>query len=458
MSDLKGNILIVDDDVDVLVALKLLLKRHGAAVYTETDPERIPGRLRDDRFDIILLDMNFTQDTATGREGFIWLDRILKIDPSAVVILITAFGDVDMAVRAIKEGAVDFIVKPWHNEKLVATVHSAMQLSSSRTELEKLRNRQQLLSADLDHGYEQLIGTSPAMLEVFSLIEKVAATDADVLILGENGTGKELVARALHRKSGRSGEVFVSVDIGSLTESLFESELFGYVKGAFTDAKRDRAGRFEAASGGTLFLDEIGNITPAQQSRLLRVLENRKVTRVGSNTSRDIDIRLICATNLPIMDMVSSGEFRQDLLYRINTVEILLPPLRDRLEDIPMLAEHFLQVYRKKYRRPKAVLTAATVNRLKKYHWPGNVRELQHAIERAVILCDASTLKPTDFFFATPEKHEDQLGIDSYNLEDLERRMIMKAINLHGGNIQAAARELGLTRPSLYRRMEKYGI
>ncbi len=458
MGELNGNILVAEDDEDILIALRMLLKRHGARVHTEPNPENIPSRLNDVKYNVILLCMNFTQDTATGKEGFFWLEKILNLDPSAVVILITAYGDVEMAVRAIKAGAVDFVTKPWQNEKLIATVNSALKLSSSRAEVETLRSRQKMLIDDLSHGHQDILGFSSAMMKVFSVIEKVAGTDADVLILGENGTGKELVARAIHRQSRRKNEAFITVDVGSLTESLFESELFGYVKGAFTDAKQDRPGRFEAASGGSIFLDEIGNVSSYQQSKLLRVLESRHITRLGSNASRPIDVRLICATNMLLNKMVASGEFRQDLLYRINTVEIPLPPLRERKEDIGVLSEHFLAIYAKKYRRDKLRLPKSTIQRLERYHWPGNVRELRHAIERAVIMADGDRLEPADFFFAPSDSSDDVLRLDNLNLEDVERKVVLKAMKRYGGNILHAAKELGLTRPSLYRRIEKYGL
>ncbi|MCB0302392.1 MAG: sigma-54-dependent Fis family transcriptional regulator [Calditrichaeota bacterium] len=458
MSKTLGKILIVDDDEDVLLAARLLLKKHAALVHTEKNPRALPALLRNESYDVILLDMNFTRDVTSGREGFHWLNEVLAIDPSAVVILITAYGDVDLAVRAIKEGATDFVLKPWQNEKLLATLSTAMKLRSSRREVDELRSRQALLSADLDQPFSELVGSCPSMQQVFATIRKVAATDANVLILGENGTGKELVARELHRQSRRSQEVFISVDMGAISETLFESELFGHIKGAFTGAKEDRPGRFEIADGGTLFLDEIGNLSMPLQAKILTVIQSRKVTRVGANQARDIDIRLICATNLPILEMVAQKEFRQDLLYRINTVEIHLPPLRERQEDIPLLADHFLRVYATKYRKPPLRLNAATLGKLQKYHWPGNVRELQHAIERAIIMSDTPVLQPGDFFFSSADSGEDSLFFENYNLEEVEKLVIRKAITKHAGNISQAARELGLTRASLYRRLEKYGL
>ena len=458
MSKKFGKILVVDDDEDVLLAARLFLKQHVALVHTEKDPERIPGLLKNESYDVILLDMNFTKDATSGHEGFHWLDKILESDPSAVVVLITAYGDVEMAVRAIKAGATDFVLKPWRNEKLLATLSAAMHLRQSRREVNDLRLRQQQLSADLDQHFQDFIGVCPAMQHVFAAIGKVAKTDANVLILGENGTGKELVARALHRQSNRANEVFISVDMGALTETLFESELFGHVKGAFTDAKEDRAGRFEIASGGTLFLDEIGNLSLPLQAKLLTVLENRQVTRLGSNKPHPVDIRLICATNRPIHEMATQETFRQDLLYRMNTVEIPLPPLRERIGDIPLLVDHFLRIYGKKYGKPPRRVHAAALKKLEKYHWPGNVRELRHAIERAVIMSDSQVLQPSDFFFAAPEAREEGLVFEQYNLEEVEKTVIRKALSKHGGNVSQAAKELGLTRTSLYRRLERYGL
>jgi two-component system response regulator HydG len=453
-----GRVLIVDDDEDVLQAARLFLKQHLSTVRTETDPQRIPEHLASQDFDCILLDMNFTRDVSSGQEGFHWLSRILSIDPAAVVILITAFGDVDMAVRAIKEGATDFVLKPWQNEKLLATILAGISLRKSRTEAANLRNRGEQLSADLDRKFRDFVGVSEAMTEVFDTIEKVAGTDANVLILGENGTGKELVAREIHRQSLRSAEVFISVDMGAITATLFESELFGHTKGAFTDAKEERAGRFEIASGGTIFLDEIGNLPLPLQAKLLSVIENRTVTRIGANAAFPIDIRLICATNMPIYDLVAENRFRQDLLYRINTVEIRIPPLRDRLNDIPLLANHFLGIYSRKYGKDIKDVQPATIKRLQKYGWPGNVRELQHTVERAVIMSNSNRLKPDDFFLASSHTKKGSLMFDSFNLIDVEKEVIRKALGKHAGNVSRAAEELGLTRASLYRRMQKHDL
>ena len=458
MNKKAGRILVIDDDEDILQAVHLLLKQHVAQIHTEKKPDAIPTLLNNTSYDVIFLDMNFAKGATSGQEGFDWLNKILEIDPYAVVILITAFGDVEMAVRAIKEGATDFILKPWHNERLIATLSAAMNLRKSRIEANNLRSRQKQLIADLDQPFHDFIGQSPPMQEVFSVIQKVAKTDANVLILGENGTGKELVARELHRQSSRAEEVFISVDMGALSETLFESELFGHVKGAFTDAREDRAGRFEIASGGTLFLDEVGSLPLTLQAKLLNVLESRKVIRLGSNKPIPIDVRLICATNMPIYEMVSQNKFRQDLLYRINTIEIRLPPLRERTEDIPILVDHFLKIYSKKYHKPLKRMSSATMKRLEKYHWPGNVRELRHAIERSVIMSESGVLQPSDFFFPAQVTKGYGMIFEDYNLEEIEKLIINKAINKHGGNITQAAKELGLSRASLYRRLEKHGL
>ncbi len=453
-----GKVLIVDDDKDVLTAAQLLLKRHIGQVLTESDPQRLPEILHRENPDAILLDMNFTRDASSGQEGFHWLGRILEIDPQAVVVLITAYGDAELAVRAIKSGATDFILKPWQNEKLVATVTAALQLRASRLEVKQLRSRQRQLSADLDQPFHNMIGNSAGMREVFQTIRKVAGTDANVLILGENGTGKELVARAIHRHSARSQEVFISVDMGSISETLFESELFGYVKGAFTDARRDHAGRFETASSGTLFLDEIGNLRKALQSKLLAALENREITRVGSNTPRPIDIRLICATNRPLPELVAEERFRQDLFYRINTVAITLPPLRERPEDIPQLLEHFVAQYSRKYDRPGRRISSAAQSRLEQYHWPGNVRELQHVVERAVILGDGETLTPEDFPLTAAEPMAGDLDLNSFDLDEIEKTVVRQVLARCNGNVSSAANMLGITRTSLYRRIKKHAL
>lgn len=459
-----GRVLVVDDDEDVLSAAKLMLKRHVAQVDTEKNPNALPTLLKNQPYDVILLDMNFTKDLSSGREGFVWLEKILEIDPAAVVILITAYGDVEMAVRAIKQGATDFVVKPWNNEKLLATVYAALKLRNAQVQLVHTRERERLLAEDLDSLFQDIIGRSVAMRRVFETVLRVAATDANVLILGENGTGKELVARAVHRHSPRKDGPFVGVDLGAVSETLFESELFGHMRGSFTDAKEDRLGRFEVAQGGSLFLDEIGNLSMALQAKLLTALQSRQVTRIGSNKAKEVDIRLICATNKNPYEMVEAGDFRQDLLYRINTIEIKLPPLRDRSEDIPLLAHHYLELFVRKYKKPIRSISQPALNKLSQYQWPGNIRELQHTLERAVIMSDASVLQPEDLLLTPPEarggkaKGGDNVALDTYNLEELEKLMIRKVLAKHNGNISNAAKELGLTRASLYRRLEKHDL
>lgn len=458
MEKVLGKILIIDDDEDVLLAGKMFLKKHAKEVIIEQNPKKIPFLLNHDSYDVILLDMNFSQDTTSGKEGFFWLKEIMEREPKSVVIMITAFGDVEMAVRALKEGATDFVLKPWQNEKLLATISAASKLKASYDEVNELQKQSKQLGEDLSQPYKTVIGESPAMQQIFSLIDKVAETDANVLILGENGTGKEVIARAIHQRSLRRDKVFVGVDMGAIPETLFESELFGHKKGAFTDAKDDRVGRFEVANKGTLFLDEIGNLSMPMQSKLLSVLQNREITRVGANKATPIDVRLISATNMPLYEMVKDHKFRQDLVYRINTVEIHLPPLRDRREDIPLLAAHFADLYAKKYRKPGIQCSAALISFFKQYHWPGNIRELQHAIERGVIMSDGKTLKPEDFTFLQVQQEAEEARQPTLNLDDVERRAVEKAMNKHEGNISKAARELGLTRASLYRRLEKYGL
>lgn len=453
-----GKILAVDDNEDILFALKLLLKPVVEKIETVNKPEKIPELLAKESWDVILLDMNFTKDAISGQEGLHWLSLILQADPDAVVIFITAYGDAEKAVKAIKSGATDFVLKPWHNEKLIATIHSALKLRQSRVELHGLRQKQREICAVLDQPFVEFIGKSEEMERVFNTIKKVAATDANVLILGENGTGKELVARALYRNSLRKDEVFISIDLGSITETLFESELFGHEKGAFTDAKTMKQGRFEIASGGTLFLDEIGNMTPQMQTKLLTAIERREVTRVGGIKPVAIDVRLICATNNDIHKDVEEGKFRQDLLYRVNTVEIHLPPLRERISDIPLLADHFLKIYIKKYRKNIRGFLSAAIKKLTQYSWPGNVRELQHAVERAVIMADSDMLTPDDFILSTALRKSTELEMTSYNLEEIEKSVIQKILKQCQGNITQAAQELGLTRTSLYRRMEKHGL
>jgi two-component system response regulator HydG len=456
MTSEGGKILMIDDDEDVLLAAKMLLKKQSHHVIIEKNPKKIPFLLNNDTYDVILLDMNFSKDITSGKEGFYWLEQILQHDPSAVVILITAFGDVEMAVRALKQGATDFILKPWQNEKLIATISTAIRLKQSYNQVDKLKKAKEMLEEQISKPFGEIIGESGTIREVFALIDKVARTDANVLILGENGTGKELIARAIHQRSLRKDNSFVAVDMGAITDTLFESELFGHKKGAFTDAREDRPGRFELANGGTLFLDEIGNLSLSLQSKLLSALQSRMVTRVGSNQSVAVDIRLVCATNMPLHKMVQEGTFRQDLLYRINTVEIRVPPLSERVEDIPLLAAHYLSYYARKYHKQVSTIAADAMDRLKRYAWPGNIRELQHAIERAVIMTDSSSLQESDFLLS--RSLTSGPVNNTLNLDEVERAAIAKALQMHNGNISKAADELGLTRASLYRRMEKYAL
>jgi len=454
-----ATILIVDDEEDILLTLKLFLKQHFTNVITEHNPNLVPRLLRTHEPDVILLDMNFRKGDTSGREGMEWLKKVIELDPSANVIMVTAYGDVKVAVECLKNGAVDFVEKPWRNEKLLATIHAAARLSESKQEVKQLQSRQRLLSADMDQHYGDIIGESQGMKQIFQTIDKVAKTDANVLILGENGTGKELIARAIHRQSPRVDEVFINVDLGAIAETLFESELFGHKKGSFTDAREDRTGRFEAASGGTLFLDEIGNLSLPLQAKLLTVLQNREILKVGANQATPINIRLVCATNMPLYDMVREKTFRQDLLYRINTVEIVLPPLRERVSDTPLLANHFLTTYARKYQKPKLKFLPDTIKKLQAYDWPGNIRELRHAVERAVILCDGDVLEPHDFMLQNQLQQDGmESSLSSYNLDDLEKWAVQKAMTRHQGNITRAAEELGLTRAALYRRLEKYGL
>lgn len=456
MHKTHAHILIVDDDPDVLTTARLFLKHQYTTVETQDHPRHLNGVLSSHEVDVILLDMNFTKGDNDGREGLYWLNHIKEIAPDTAVILMTAYGDVELAVEAIKRGANDFVLKPWKNEKLLATINAALQLRRSKVKVTKLENTRKSMEEDRDLALGEFIGESPAMMELMRSIEKVGRTDANVLILGENGTGKTLVARALHRASTRAFESFIHVDLGALNENLFESELFGHKKGAFTDAHQDRAGRFEIADAGTLFLDEIGNLPTHLQAKLLTVLQNRRLTRLGDTKELIFDVRLISATNMPIHDMVGQGDFRQDLLYRINTVELVIPPLRDRVEDIPILTHHFLKKYGRKYGKHDLTIDKEAMNFLLDYHWPGNIRELEHAIERMVILSDTShiTMDAISFRHAS----SDDANLDTLNLDEMERHLIDKAIRKHKGNISKAASDLGLTRAALYRRIEKHGI
>jgi len=451
-----GKILIVDDQKSVLVALELLLQDEFDEVVTLSNPNRLLNTLETHAFDVVILDMNFSAGVNTGNEGIFWLNKIRDFDPGLNVILLTAYGDVEMAVKAIKLGAVDFVLKPWDNRKLITTIKTAIQLRQSKQKIDRLEGEKKVLTQALNHSDTQMIGRSKAMLNLQRIIQKVAATDANVLILGENGTGKELIARELHEQSKRSKGVLITVDMGAVSESLFESELFGNVKGAFTDAREDRAGRFEVASGGTLFLDEIGNLSIAMQAKLLSVLQTRQIVRLGDNISREIDIRLVCATNKDLPQMVADGEFREDLLYRINTIQVDVPPLRERGEDIAVLAEFYLRKYAYKYEKPKLRLSGKTIDKLMRYVWPGNVRELQHTIEKAVILTDNIELMADEFLFHQQVKGKSEYTASS--LADMEKQMIALALEHHGGNMSSIAKELGVTRPTLYNKLKKYDL
>jgi len=447
----NANILVIDDDTDVLTAVKLLLKTEAKEVITEKNPELIHSLLTSKKFDIVLLDMNFKSSINTGNEGIFWLKKIKEHDENLSVIMITAYGDIDLAVRSLKEGASDFIVKPWHNEKLLEAIKEILRRKGKVTGDTPAVNTSAI--------GKEMIGDSDVMNYIFFKIEKIAPTDANIFILGENGTGKDLIAKAIHQHSLRADKPFIKVDVGALTETLFESELFGHTKGSFTGAAEGRAGRFEAANGGTLFLDEIGNISMQQQAKLLSVLQNRQVSRVGSNDAINIDIRLICATNLPLAELANENRFRKDLIYRINTVEILVPPLRKRGADIVILAKHFAQVYAAKYLKPVPEFETSATEKLKHYNFPGNVRELQYTMERAVIMAEGETLTAEDLIFSPIENAvQEAAETRDLNLGVVEKNTILWVIEKHHGNISKAAKELGITRTALYRRLSKYEL
>jgi len=447
----NASILVIDDDQDVLTAVRLLLKTEVKNVVTEKNPQNLRWLLKD-AYDVILLDMNFTSSINTGNEGLFWLKEIRKIKSDVSVIMITAYGDIDLAVRSLKEGATDFVIKPWHNEKLLGIIKEALRKKENKIVSVSQQNGDSVIG-------KELIGESEVMEEIFLKIGKIAPTDANILILGENGTGKDLIAKAIHQQSMRADKPFIKVDVGALTESLFESELFGHKKGAFTDAREDRIGRFEMANGGTLFLDEIGNISLHQQAKLLSVLQNRQISRIGSNEIIPIDIRLICATNVSLAELGNENRFRKDLIYRINTVEITMPALRKRGNDIILLARHFAKLYSNKYMKITPDFDKKAMEKLLSYNYPGNVRELQYTIERAVIMADEEVLQPKDLIFSpleTPSVSENEPA--ELKLSAIEKNTILKVIEKHNGNITKAAKELGLTRTALYRRLSKYDI
>ncbi|MCA1741218.1 MAG: sigma-54 dependent transcriptional regulator [Bacteroidales bacterium] len=449
----EGNILIIDDNKSILSALEICLSSEFRRVTTLSDPGQILSELERHRYNLVLLDMNFKAGINTGNEGVYWLKRIRASYPDISVVMITAYGDVELAVRSVKSGATDFILKPWDNEKLIATLKSAVQLNLSRAEVRVLKEKEGILKEEINRVQKQIIGSSPSLFKVMEVVRKVAVTDSNVLITGENGTGKELVAREIHRLSGRSGEVFVPVDMGAITESLFESELFGHMKGSFTDARETRAGKFEAADKGTLFLDEIGNLSFHLQAKLLTALQERMISRIGSNHQIPVDIRLICSTNRDLIEMVRNGIFREDLLYRINTIHIEVPPLRERGEDISILAGFFLGRFAAKYGKPGLKIDRQATEMLRNYSWPGNVRELQHAVERAVILTDGDVLKPEDFLLRPVGSLTGHGTV--LTLAEMERTMIRTAIDKHAGNLTAAAEELGITRQTIYNKVRR---
>jgi DNA-binding NtrC family response regulator len=453
---MKGNILVVDDNQSVLTSLELLLQNEFKQVNTLKNPANLISSIREQQTDVILLDMNFKAGINTGNEGIHLLRTIAETDPDISVVLITAFGDVELAVRAVKEGAFDFILKPWENDKLIATLHAALKLRLSKLENKGLKDLNQELARELSSKLPILKGESPVMQGVYSMAEKVAATDADVLILGENGTGKEVIAREIHRLSPRKKEIMVHVDMGAISESLFESELFGHVKGAFTDAREDRTGKFETAGKGTLFLDEIANLSPALQSKILAVLQNRTVIRLGSNVPIPIDVRLISATNADLKALIAEGRFREDLFYRLNTITIELPPLRERGPDIELFAKHFLQVYREKYHKEELKISSGALKAITEYHWPGNVRELQHCMERAVIMADDKLIETQHLALNKAGTHAPAAAFQT--LEEMEKQMIVSTLEKEGGKIKPVAEKLGITRQTLYNKIRKYGI
>ncbi len=456
MASYQGNILVIDDDQDVLESAQMFLDEYFEKVEILNTPQKLSSLLSSENIDIILLDMNFQKGAVDGKEGLYWLNYIHEVRPKIVIILMTAFGDVDLAVEVMKKGAFDFIQKPWNNSKLLASVLAALKLKKSNEKVSRLKETSEKLNEDLTRDYQSFIGESESIQQLKGTISKVASSDANILILGDNGTGKDLVAQEIHRLSKRKDEAFIRVDLGSLPETLFESELFGYVKGAFTDAHTDKTGRFELASGGTIFLDEIGNLSSNLQSKILTAIQNRVIYRLGSSEEIAVDVRLICATNRPLKQLVINGEFREDLFYRINTFELIIPPLKERQSDIPLLIGHFLKKLSKKYNKTVPKIDDECLDKLMNYNWPGNVRELQNSIERALIMNSGSKILMTDFF--NQDNFEFSKNEDITNLDELEKRTILKVLKNNNGNITNSARELGIHRNALYRRLEKYGL
>ena len=454
---MEGTVLIVDDNESVVDSLTLFLKRKVAKVISINAPEEISGILQKEYIDVILLDMNYESADNLGEEGLFWLNEIKKSYPDQVVIMITAYGDVELAVEALQMGASNFILKPWDNEKLYATIANCIELSKSRKEVSALKSQQDQLKQNYNNKYQDILGHSSVMREVFRTIEKVAPTEANVLILGENGTGKELVAREIHKQSKRKNDIFMSIDMGTITESIFESELFGYKKGAFTDAKEDKTGRLILANGGTLFLDEIGNLSQTMQAKLLTVIQNRELVPVGGSQPIPIDIRLICATNQNVHDMVANNTFREDLLYRINTIQIELPPLRLRGDDIVLIANYYLHKYSERYGKKNLSFNSSAVERLMEYHWPGNIRELSHAVERAVIMSEENIIPPGDLIVQKSDQTI-KFGDKPLSLSDAEKIVIANAIKRNKGNLSAVSKELGIVRQTLYRKIKDYNL
>ncbi len=454
MKNVKGKILIVDDNKSLLKALELLLSGEFECIKTISNPNLTLESLRKDDYDIVLLDMNFQTGINSGTEGLFWLKEVKKYNEDIMVIMITAFGDISLAVNAMKEGATDFILKPWEDNKLIATLKNALKLRESIREVGSLKQKQKHLTENINKNYSKIIGKSDVMQNIFSKIDKVAETDANILLLGENGTGKELIAREIHRRSLRKDEIFLGVDLGAISETLFESELFGHLKGAFTDAKEERAGKFESASGGTIFLDEIGNLSIGMQVKLLSVLEKRAITKVGADREVPINVRLISATNQDLKKLVANNLFREDLLYRINTIEIEVPPLRERQQDIIEIANHYLNLYASRYGKTNMKFDNSAIGNLQKYHWPGNVRELRHTIEKAVILSDFNTITISDLRvdneFISPT--------DKLSLDEIEKHAILKVLKKHKWNHSHTANELKIARTTLIRKLKKYGL
>ena len=456
MTKLKGHILIIDDDLDVLDSAKMFLDEYFTSTEIIQSPQKINELLKKANIDVILLDMNFQKGANDGKEGKYWLSHIKEVSPDTIIILMTAFGDINLAVEVMKLGAFDFIQKPWNNSKLLASVSAALKLRKSKNELSKSKATTKILAEDQERDHQIIIGNSSPMIRLKEVVSKISPTDANVLILGENGCGKDLIAHEIHRHSNRKNENFIRVDLGSLPESLFESEIFGHAKGAFTDANEEKVGRFELASGGSIFLDELANLSLSLQSKLLTVLQNRIIYRLGSSLPIPVDIRLICATNQSLEDLVEQGKFRKDLYYRLNTFEITIPPLRERKEDIPDLILFFAKKFSSKYRKHCPKIDLKTQQKLMQLEWAGNIRELQNSVERACILSDRPQLEFEDFF--VQESRETESKDDIYNLDELERRTILKVLKTHNGNLSKSAQELGIHRNALYRRLEKYGL